>query len=777
MKDIIIEALRGANRPLQPDALKEQVKEYEAKLGMSADEALAELINEKRVMFTRKRKLALPEQSGLISGRLQGHARGFGFFIPDDGSKDAFISADSMHGAMHGDKCWVRHTLQQSRNGSPEGEIVSIISRAYTQIVGVYEENGRVGGYITPDDTRLSMDMLIPRDNHAGAKAGDKVVAEIVEYPDGRRALIGKVIEVLGSEGSAGTDVLSIIRQFQLHDKFSKNAMRQAKQVEFEVGMDVLVTRENLKGKCIFTIDGADAKDLDDAISLEYTQNGNYYLGVHIADVSHYVKEGSALDKDAFERATSVYFPDRVLPMLPQELSNGICSLHPDVDRLTLSCFMEIDKSGKVLRHRLSETVINSKYRLVYEDITKLIEGDKTLREKYAELTPVMDAMHELCKKLNERRMKRGSIDFDIAEASISVDNNGLPVEIKKAERGIANRIIEECMLLANETVAKHMYDLRSPYIYRVHEEPDKEKIADINTFLQTLGYGIRNIKELKPRAIQRVLLAVKDTKEENIVSKVVLRAMQKARYSERCVGHFGLAMEYYCHFTSPIRRYPDLVGHRIIKLMLHGGLNAKQVEKLNDSLPHIAEHCSKMEISAMEAERAVDDLKKCEYMRDKLGDQFSGIISGVTSFGFFVELDNTVEGLVRASALDDDYYIYDQTGYRMVGRNTGKEYRLGDEVEIIVAAVHIDERNIDFELAGNVGMGLNKRGNNAKLKAISNDKAGKPSAGKAELTGPKKADNSKRKSNAAQTESKPAEKKSKSSDGAKNVRRSRGKK
>ncbi|MEL7604046.1 MAG: VacB/RNase II family 3'-5' exoribonuclease, partial [Bacillota bacterium] len=409
--------------------------------------------------------------------------------------------------------------------------------------------------------------------------------------------------------------------------------------------------------------------------------------------------EGSPLDRDALERGTSVYLADRVIPMLPVELSNGICSLNPDVDRLTLSCFMEIDSAGRVLRHRLAETVIRSKYRLVYEDITRLLQGDAAMQKKYAEIVPMLKELETLCGVLNARRVKRGSIDFDLAEANIRLDATGRPIDVEKAERGIANRIIEECMLIANETVAQHMYDLKSPFLYRVHETPDKEKLSELNAFLQTLGYGIRNLREVQPRAIQKVLDMAHGTQEENIVSKVVLRSMQKARYSEQCLGHFGLAATRYCHFTSPIRRYPDLMGHRIIKLMLHGELNEKQVKRLNDRLPDIAEHCSRRERVAMEAERAVDELKKCEYMKERIGDSFAGVISGVVSFGFFVELGNTVEGLVRASSLDDDYYAFDEKGYRMVGRSHGQVYRLGDTVQIRVAAVHMDSRNIDFEL------------------------------------------------------------------------------
>ncbi len=694
MQDKIIAALTAAGKPLSTEALTEQLQDKEA-----VEAGIAALLQSNRLLLTRRRKLALPEQAGLTPGRLQGHARGFGFFLPAAGGQDAFIPADAMHGAMHGDTVWVRYTDQVSRNGSPEAEIALISQRAYTQIVGTFEQDGKLGGFVIPDDVRLPMDMVIPRDRTQKAMAGDKVVASILDYPDGRRPMRGAIIEVLGNKDSVGTDVLSIIRQFQLPETFSKAAARQARTMNKEVAEDERITRESLVDKMIFTIDGADAKDFDDAVSLEHLKNGNLYLGVHIADVAQYVKEGSALDHDALERGTSVYLADRVIPMLPVELSNGICSLNPNVDRLTLSCFMEIDAGGRVLRHRLAETVIRSKHRLVYEDITKLLHGDEALQKKYADILPMLRDLEALCGVLNARRVKRGSIDFDLAEANIHLDADGRPTDIEKADRGIANRIIEECMLIANETVAQHMYDLKSPFLYRVHEVPDKEKLTELNAFLQTLGYGIRNLRDVQPRAIQKVLDAAQGTPEESIVSKVVLRSMQKARYSEACLGHFGLAAARYCHFTSPIRRYPDLIGHRIIKMMLHGELNEKQANRLNDMLPGVADHCSRRERAAMEAERAVDELKKCEYMKERIGESFAGVIAGVVSFGFFVELDNTVEGLVRASTLDDDYYIYDEKGYRLVGRSHGRIYRLGDAVHIRVAAVHMDSRNIDFEL------------------------------------------------------------------------------
>ncbi len=706
MQEQILEALRSAGKPLDAQALMEALEAEQPKL----EEAVQELIKTGQVMLTRKRRLALPEQTELVFGKIQGHARGFGFFRPQDGSHDAFVPADAMHGAIHTDMVWVRLTGETSRNGSPEAEVACIAQRGMSRIVGTFETDQKLGGYVVPDDTHIPMDVIIPKDRTKKAQPGDKVVAEVLEYPDGRRPMLGSISEVLGNKDNAGTDILSVIRQYQLPEQFSKGAARQAKLIKQALTKDDMLTRENIKDKLIVTIDGADARDLDDAVSLERLKNGNYYLGVHIADVSEYVKEGSTLDRDALERGTSVYFPDRVLPMLPAELSNGICSLNEGADRLTLSCFMEIDAGGKVVCHRIAKTIIRSKHRLVYDDVTKLLQGDEEQGKRYAGIAPMLRDLETLAGLLNARRVKRGSIDFDLDEAKIALDSNGRTVAVDIEERGIANRIIEECMLIANETVAQHMAYMHVPYLYRVHETPDKERLTELNAFLQTLGYGIRNIRDIQPRAFQRVLEAAKGTKEENVVSKVVLRSMKRARYSETCLGHFGLAAKYYCHFTSPIRRYPDLMGHRILKEFIHGELDEKRVAKLMERLPAIAQQCSELERRATEAERAVEDLKKCEYMKARIGETCAGVIAGVTSFGFFVELGNTVEGLVRMNALDDDFYVADEKNYRIVGRSRGRVFRLGDEVNVRVAAVNMDARTIDFEL---VTTGREKRGRN----------------------------------------------------------------
>lgn len=694
----IIDALRREGKPMAADAL---ITEFEDK--DAAAVAMQRLLAEGRLIMTRKRKLALPEQTGLIYGRIQAHSRGFGFFIPEDGSSDMFVPADAMHGAMHGDKVWARMTDQVSKNGTTEAEVVLIAVRAQKRIVGTFDNENHAGGFVVPDETRIPMDILVKQTDMEGAKPGDKVVVEILQYPDGRRPITGKVVEVLGGKDEVGTDILSIIRRFDLPEKFSKAALRQAKTVK-DPEEDMIARREDLRGWDIISIDGADAKDLDDAVSLKKQNNGNYLLGVHIADVSAYVSEASALDKDAYDRGTSVYLLDRVIPMLPHELSNGVCSLNEKQDKLTLSCIMEIDPSGKVVDHRIAETVIRSKHRMIYDEVNRMLEGDAELCGRYADVLPMLQEMQILMSQLNQKRIKRGSIDFDLDEARITLDENGEPVDISRAERGISHRMIEEFMLAANETVAQHLCLLGKPCMYRVHETPDKEKLADLNTFLQTLGYGLRNMNDIHPRTFQKVLEAVKGTKEEIIVNRVTLRSMKKARYADASLGHFGLAAKYYCHFTSPIRRYPDLVVHRLLKELIHGKLDDQRTSEWNERLAAMAQQCSDREKVAQDAERAVDDLKKCEYMSKHIGDEFNALISGVAQFGFFAALDNTVEGMVRMASLDDDYYTCDEKNYRLTGRHTGRIFRLGDEVRVKVVGVDLESFNVDFELVRESG-------------------------------------------------------------------------
>ena len=700
METLLLETLRRSGNPAAPEALLEPLEDPD-----QGAAAIERLLSTGRVMLTRKRKLALPEQMGLHYGRVQGNARGFGFFIPADGTPDLFLPADAIHGAMHGDMVWVRQTDQISRGGNPEAEVALIASRGQKKIVGTFEDDeGAGGGYVVPDDTRLYMDVLIRPGDVDGAKQGDKVVAEILQYPDGRRPLTGRVVEVLGSKEKAGTDILSIIRRMDLPDDFSKTAARQARNLNKPVASEEIARREDLRALPCITIDGADAKDLDDAVSLVMLKGGNCLLGVHIADVSHYVTPQSPLDQEAYKRGTSVYFPDRVLPMLPKEISNGVCSLNPNTEKLTLSCIMELDPAGKVVSHRLAETVIRTRYRMTYEDVNAMFDGDKGLLEQYKDIWPMLSNMGALMERLRSRRFKRGSMDFDLAEAKLVLDKKGHTVDVALCERGISNQMIEEFMLLANETVANHARQMGIPFLYRVHETPDKEKLQQLNTFLHTLGYGIKSLNNLRPATLQKVLLASKGTKEEAVISRVTLRSLRKARYAPECLGHFGLAMADYCHFTSPIRRYPDLTVHRLLKAMLHGELDEKQRADWAQRMEEIAQHCSQRELAALEAERAADDLKKCEYMKDRIGTVETGIISGVAQYGFFVQLPNTVEGMVRIGSMGDDYYILDEQNYRMVGRSTGKTYRLGDQVTIRVTGADLETGNVDFILERSAG-------------------------------------------------------------------------
>ena len=720
-----METLRREGKPLAPEVVLE---EFPAEERDAAAAAIEQLLSESRLILTRKRKLALPEQTGLTYGRIQGNARGYGFFIPEDGSDDLFVPADAMHGAMNGDKVWVRPTETVSRNGSAEAEVMLIAVRAQVNIVGTFEKSqGTPGGYVIPDDTRLYMDALVYEAAAGNAKHGDKVVLKITQYPDGRRPLMGEVTEVLGGKDEAGTDILSVIRRMELPETFSKASMRQARSLNKPVNADAIARREDLRGQLIITIDGADAKDLDDAVSLVKLKDG-WLLGVHIADVSHYVQPGTALDADAYKRGTSVYFPDRVLPMFPPEVSNGVCSLTEGTEKLTISCFMEIGKNGKVMAHRFSETVIKTAHRMTYDDVNAIFDGDAVLREKYADIVPMLEEMRTLMELLNAQRVKRGSIDFDLDEAKITLNKAGKATDVSVAVRGIANRMIEEFMLIANETVAQHAFDLGMPLVYRVHETPDKTKLADLNAFLGTLGYGIKSMGNVKPQTFQKILQKAKGTKEENVVSRVVLRSMRKARYAPECLGHFGLAAPCYCHFTSPIRRYPDLMVHRMLREILHGEMTKERISRYEETLEELTRHCSEREITAMEAERAADDLKKCEYMQSRIGTVETGVISGVAQYGFFVQLSNTIEGMVRVTSIAGDFYVCDAKNYRMVGRNSKRVFRLGDPVRVRVAGVDLENSNVDFELvpSANGGAPRPKNGEEKPAKAAEGKTAAK---------------------------------------------------
>jgi len=652
------------------------------------------------IVKTRTEHYGVPERMGLIVGKLQGHSKGYAFLIADSDRADIFIPSSSINGAMHGDKVMVKVLKEESDNRRCEGEVIRILDRANKTIIGVFEDNKNFG-FVVPDEKRIYQDVYIPKSSFNKAHSGDIVIAEITKWAnDGRRNPEGKVIDILGKKGDKGIDILTIIKKYKLPEEFPAKVQKYVEGISEEVPEEEYKRRRDLRHLKIVTIDGEDAKDLDDAISIEKLENGNYYLGVHIADVSHYVKEKNPLDKEALKRGTSVYLIDRVIPMLPKKLSNGLCSLNPKVDRLTLSCFMQIDKSGKVIDHEIVESIIKTSERMTYTDVTKILKNeDEDLINRYGYLLNEFKLMEELCKILYNKRISRGAIDFDFEECKIILDEKGKPVEIKPYEREIANRIIEEFMLVCNETVAEHMFWSNTPFVYRIHEDPDIEKLDHFNEFVHNLGYVVRMGKEVHPKALQQIIERVKGKKEETVVSTLLLRSLKQARYSPECIGHFGLAARYYCHFTSPIRRYPDLIIHRIIKEFINGKLNENRIQRLSSEVEYASGQSSDMERLAEEAEREVDDLKKAEYMNERIGEEYNGIISSVTSFGMFVELPNTIEGLVHISSLLDDYYVYDERHLSLVGERSKRIYRLGDEVRIKVDKVELDSHEIYFKL------------------------------------------------------------------------------
>ncbi len=665
------------------------------------NQTVEELEEEGRIFKTHGKRYGVPSRLNLVTGRIQGHERGYAFLVPDDEmTEDVFIPADSLNGAMHNDKVVARVNKKSASDKRMEGEIIRILKRANATLVGTFEKSMNFG-FVIPDNKRISGDIFIPKGEFNGAKKGQKVIVEIIKYPEARRNAEGKIVEIIGNINEPGTDILSIIKSYNLEEDFPDEVMNQAESIGDTVTEEMIQGRRDLRGLRMVTIDGEDAKDLDDAVSVQILENGNYRLGVHIADVTNYVTENSPLDIEALNRGTSVYLVDRVIPMLPRKLSNGICSLNPHVDRLSFSVTMDIDKNGKVYNHEIFESVINIDERMTYTNVYKiLVDKDTDLMERYSHVVPDFLNMHELALILRKKRFNRGAIDFDFDEAKVILDEKGKPVEVKRYEITIANQIIEEFMLICNETVAEHFFWTNTPFVYRIHEDPDEEKIRSLNEFIYNLGYSIKGVNKIHPRALQDLLEKVKGSRHERIISTVMLRSLQKARYSDESVGHFGLAAKYYCHFTSPIRRYPDLIIHRIMKLYLKGGMTEQKINHLSSILPEIAKQCSERERMADEAERESEDLKKVEYMKAHEGEVFEGIIANVTSFGMFIELDNTIEGLVRMSSMEDDYYIYDESHFCLIGERTRKVYRIGDTVKVILAKADIASRKIEFILA-----------------------------------------------------------------------------
>ncbi|AYB46957.1 ribonuclease R [Paenibacillus lautus] len=684
---------------------------------------LNELEQSGKIILTSTERYGVPERMSLLRGRLQAHAKGFAFLIPDDREHpDVYIHANDLKSAMNGDTVLVRISSKSSDGGKMEGEVVRIVTRAVTQVVGVFQ-NHEAYGFVLPDDKRINRDIFIPKHAINGAVDGVKVVVKLVSYPEGRAAAEGEIVEILGHKDDPGVDILSIIRKHQLPEGFPEEVLAEADAAPDAITEEEIMQqgRRDLRGLNIVTIDGEDAKDLDDAVNVERLPNGNYRLGVHIADVSYYVRDRSELDKEAYNRGCSVYLVDRVIPMLPHRLSNGICSLNPQVDRLTMSCEMEFNEQMKVVKHDIFTSVIRTKERMTYNNVRKiLVDEDPELIERYGDLVEDFRLMRELALKLRNRRMRRGAVDFDFVESKVIVDENGKPVDIVKRERSIAEQIIEEFMLAANETVAEHFHWMKVPFIYRIHEDPDQEKLQNFMAFAANFGYHVKGRgNAIHPRALQSLLDDIQGTKEQTVLSTMMLRSMKQAKYDAESTGHFGLAAEYYSHFTSPIRRYPDLVIHRVIREVLESGgsLNESRHEQLAGRMADIAQQSSERERVAVDAERDTEALKKAEFMLDKVGEEFEGIISSVTSFGMFIELENTVEGLIRLSAMTDDYYHFDEGHMALIGERTSKVYRIGDDVKVRVANVNMDEHTIDFEMVDmkprRQGRGEGDRGGN----------------------------------------------------------------
>ena len=651
-----------------------------------------------KVRVTSKGKYVKGEAKHLV-GTFTAHARGFGFVTIEGEPEDIFISEDDINGAFHNDQ--VEIVIKAAPAGKrKEGKVVKILSHGTTTLVGYFEKSKNFG-FVIPDNQKFVKDVFVPLERSKGAVTGHKVVVELTKYGGNNKKPEGKVVEIIGHINDPGTDIMSIVKGFDLPTAFSEKVLNQAERVAKEVSTADMAGRMDIRHWQMVTIDGEDAKDLDDAISI--TKDGdNYVLGVHIADVTNYVQERSALDWEAYNRGTSVYLVDRVIPMLPHVLSNGMCSLNAGEDRLALSCIMTINEKGAVIDHKIAETVVHIDERMTYTSVKKILEEqDEAERERYRDLVPMFELMAELSGILREKRRQRGSIDFDFPETKMILDANGKPIDIKPYDRNVATKIIEDFMLLANETVAEDYFWQEIPFVYRTHEAPDEEKIKKLATFINNFGHSMHIAnKEVRPKEIQKLLAKVEGTGEETLISRLALRSMKQARYTPENTGHFGLAASYYCHFTSPIRRYPDLQIHRIIKENLRGRMNEERRSHYDSILPEVTKKCSERERLAEEAERETIKLKKVEYMEQHIGEVFEGVISSITKWGVYVELPNTIEGLIHVTNMQDDHYNYIEDSYEMVGEHTGKTYKLGQTVRVKVTGTDKLQRTIDFVFA-----------------------------------------------------------------------------
>lgn len=657
-------------------------------------EVLDALVEEGKISLSKRGKYSKGHAVHL-KGTFQANARGFGFVTPEDGSEDVFIPEDNISGAFQGDE--VEYIITAAPSGRrKEGKIVRILSHSVVHVVGLYEKS-KSFGFVRPDNQRYLKDIYIPSGKERGAMTGHKVVVELTSYGGEHMKPEGKVVEIIGHVNDPGTDILSVVMDSGIPTEFPEKVLNQAVRVGKPVSEADCAGRKDLRDWLMVTIDGEDAKDLDDAVSLK-EEEGRYVLGVHIADVTNYVQENSALDREAFERGTSVYLADRVIPMLPHRLSNGICSLNAGEDRLALSCIMTFDPSGDMIDHEIAETVINVNRRMSYNGVAAILAGDTQDLED-EKIISMIQSMKKLSDILRERRGRRGSIDFDFPETKVILDEEGRPVDIKPYERNDATKIIEDFMLMANETVAEEYYWRELPFLYRTHEVPDEEKIRQLSTFINNFGYHIHVRNEVRPKEIQKLLERVDGTPEEALISRLALRSMKQARYTTENTGHFGLAAKYYTHFTSPIRRYPDLQIHRIIKENLRGRLNEDRIAHYEEILPKVAAQCSDRERRAEEAEREVVRMKKAEYMYSHIGEEYDGVISGVTKWGVYVELPNTVEGLVHVADMRDDHYEFSEQTYELTGQHTGKSYKLGQSVRVCVTDADKLQRTVNFEI------------------------------------------------------------------------------
>lgn len=662
---------------------------------------LNELLMEGRLQISKRGKYSKGEEGGGLVGTFISHPKGFGFVEIEGRSEDLYIPESSVNGAFHQDQVQVE-LLKGQGGRRQEARIVKILSHGLTKVVGTYQKS-KSFGFVIPDLEKISTDIYIPAEGSKGAVTGHKVVVELTDYGDDKHKPEGMITEILGHVNDPGVDILSIVKGYDLPVEFEEKLLNQAERVGKPVSEADMAGRRDLRSLQMVTIDGEDAKDLDDAVSL--TREGeNYCLGVHIADVSNYVQENSALDREALNRGTSVYLVDRVIPMLPHTLSNGICSLNQGEDRLALSCLMKVNKKGEVVSYEIAETVICVDRRMSYTAVRKILEeGDPELIQEYEELVPMFQDMQELAAILRKKRRQRGSIDFDFPESKIILDQKGNPVSIEPYERNVATDLIEDFMLLANETVAQHFYWMEVPFLYRTHETPDTEKIEKLATFIHNFGYHIKiktSDHEVHPKEIQKLLASIEGTEEEALIARLALRSMKQAKYSVECTGHFGLACACYCHFTSPIRRYPDLQIHRIIKEQLRGCLMEKRIDHYKEILPEVARQTSRLERRADEAERETDKLKKAQYMKHHIGETLEGIISGITAWGIYVELPNTVEGMIHVARLTGDYYYYKEETFEMVGRDTGRCFKLGQRLKVFVDSVDMVSKSVDFLLA-----------------------------------------------------------------------------